>query len=260
LRKNIRWHDGFPFTAADVLFTYEKLRDPKVHTPYSDNFLDVQSVTAPDPHTIQVIYKEPYAPGLASWGIGIVPKHIFETGDFNSHPANRAPIGTGPYKFRSWKTDEYILLDANPDYYEGKPFLQRYVYRIIPDQAVQFLEMRNQSLDKMDLTPDQFKAYDAIFQNHERYRYPAFKYVYLGFNLKNPLFKDLRVRQAIAMAIDRQSIVQGITLGLGHLISGPFAVRSWAYNPDVSPRPSIWPKRSDSSPKAVGSRMVAANS
>jgi peptide/nickel transport system substrate-binding protein len=237
LRRGVRWHDGLPFTADDVLFTYEKLRDPKVHTPFASDFDDVASVTAPDPYTVRVVYRKQFAPGLASWGMGILPRHVYETGDLNTHPANRAPIGTGPYRFKEWKTDQYLLLEAYPDYFEGKPYIQRYVYRIIPDSSVQFLEMRNQSIDAITLTPDQYKAYDAIFEHHERYRYPSFKYTYLGFNLKNPLFKDLRVRQAMAYAIDRQTLVQGIVLGLGQPITGPFPVTSWAYNTQVKDLP-----------------------
>jgi len=233
LRRGVRWHDGHPFTAEDVLFTYQKLRDPKVHTPFASDFDDVESVTAPDPYTVRVVYQRIFAPGLESWGMGIVPKHIFDHGDFNAHPANRAPVGTGPYRFKEWKTDQYILLEANPDYFNGRPYIQRYIYRIIPDEAVEFLEMRNQTVDTMNLTPDQFKAYDAIFENDQRFRFPSFKYVYMGFNLRSDLFKDIRVRRALAYAIDRQSIVQGIVLGLGQPISGPFPVTSWAYNKEV---------------------------
>ncbi len=233
LRKNVRWHDGKPFTAEDVLFTYEKLRDPKVHTPHSSDYDVIQSVTAPDPWTIKVVYEKPFAPGLASWGIGVVPKHIFKNGDFNSHPANRRPIGTGPYRFKEWKTAQHILLEANPDYFEGKVFLSRFVYRIIPDQSVQFLEMRNQSLDSLALSPDQYKAYDEIFENHQRYRYPAFAYSYMGLNLKNPLFKDRRVREAVACSIDRNTLVKGLLLGLGQPVTGPYPISSWAYNKKV---------------------------
>jgi peptide/nickel transport system substrate-binding protein len=237
LRKGVRWHDGLPFTADDVLFTYEKLRDPQVHTPFASDFDDVDSVKAPDPYTVRVVYKKAFAPGLASWGMGIIPKHIFEKGDFNTHPANRHPIGTGPYRFKEWKTDQYILLEANPDYFEGRPFVQRYVYRIIPDSSVQFLEMRNESIDSISLTPDQYKAYDSIFEHHQRYRYPSFKYVYFGFNLRDEMFKDKRIRTALAYALDRQSMVQGIVLGLGQPITGPFPVTSWAYNSAVQPMP-----------------------
>src|SRR5262249_23642843 len=147
----------------------------------------VDSVNALDPYTVKVIYKRPFAPGLASWGMGIIPKHVFEKGDFKTHPANRAPIGTGPYKFKEWKTAQYILLESNPDYFLGQPPIARYIFRIIPDQSVEFLEMRNRTIDMLNLTPDQFKAYDAIFEHHQRYRFPAFVYSYMGFNLKNTL-------------------------------------------------------------------------
>lgn len=237
LRKNVRWHDGQPFTAEDVLFTYQKLRDPKVRTPFVSDFEDVESVVVIDPHTVRVRYRKVFAPSLASWGMGMLPKHVYQNADLNAHPANRAPVGTGPYRFKEWKTDQYILLEANPDSFEGRPYLDRYVYRIIPDASVQFLEMRNQSIDALTLTPDQFKAYGAIFEHHARYRYPSFKYVYFGFNLKNELFKDVRIRQALAYALDRESMVNGIVLGLGQPITGPFPVSSWAYNSDVKPMP-----------------------
>src|SRR5262249_17393361 len=109
----------------------------------------------------------------------------------------------------------------------------RYIYRIIPDQSVEFLELRNQTIDMLSLTPDQYKAYDAIFAHHQRYRYPAFVYTYFGFNLKNPLFRDQRVRKAFAYAIDRQTLVKGLLVGVGQPLTGPFPLTSWAYNPDV---------------------------
>src|SRR5258708_3499470 len=233
LRKNVRWHDGNSFTAEDVIFTYQKLRDPKVHTPYGSDFEVVKSVTAPDPWTVRVVYDKPFAPGLASWGMGIIPKHIFQNGDFNTHPANRRPIGTGPFRFKEWKTAENIVLESNPDYFDGPPPIARYIYRIIPDQSVEFLEMRNQTIDQLGLTPDHFKPYDAIFNHHQRYRYTSFVYSYFGFNLNNPLFQDPRVRQAFVYAIDRQTLVKGLLLGLGQPLTGPFPLTSWAYNPNV---------------------------
>ena len=90
-------------------------------------------------------------------------------GDFNTNPANRAPIGTGPYRFKEWKSDQYISLEANADYFEGRPHIQEFVYRIIPDQSVEFLEMRNQSIDEIH-DARSIKAYDSIFRYHQRYR------------------------------------------------------------------------------------------
>jgi peptide/nickel transport system substrate-binding protein len=233
LRRNVRWHDGRPFTAEDVVFTYNRLVDPSVKTPYGADFQLVKSVTAVDPHTVRVTYKEPFAPALESWGMGIVPKHIFQDGDFNRHPANRRPVGTGPYRFQEWKTDESITLTANPDYFEGRPYINRYVYRIIPDASVQFLELRHQGIDAMGLTPDQYNAYPEFFHHHRKYRYPAFQYTYFAFNLRRPVFKDRRVRLAFAHAVQKSEIIDGVLLGLGRSATGPYPPTSWAFNEDV---------------------------
>ncbi|MBI2061371.1 MAG: peptide-binding protein [Nitrospirae bacterium] len=253
LRQGVKWHDGAPFTADDVLYTYERLVDPKVRTPYSSDYELVKSVTAPAPHTVVVRYKEVFAPALESWMISIIPKHVYEAKtfacpptrcrpktdppktveNFNSHPANRCPIGTGAYTFCEWRTDEKIVLEANPNYFEGRPHVQRFIYRIIPDQAVQFLELRRQSIDTMVLRPDQYKAYDVFFENHQKFRFPSFSYSYMGFNLKNPLFQDRRVRLALAMALNKKEIIDGVLLGLGSPATGPFPPLSWAFDPGV---------------------------
>lgn len=237
LRTNVLWHDGVPFTADDVVFTYHKLIDPNVMTPYGSDFALVKSVTAVDPHTVRVVYKEPFAPALESWGIGMIPKHVFENGDFNTHPANRAPIGTGPYLFKELKTDEKAVLIANPHYFEGRPNIDRVVVRVIPDSSVQFLELRSQTIDSMGLTPDQYIAYDRFFQNHQKFRYPAFSYTFFGFNLQRTMFKDLRVRQALAMALDKREIIDGVLLGYGRSATGPFPPSSWAFDPTVPELP-----------------------
>ena len=237
LRKNVFWHDGMAFTADDVAFTYQRLIDPKVMTPYGSDFALVQSVTAMDPHTVQVIYKEAFAPALESWGIGMIPRHVFAKGDFNTHPANRAPIGTGPYLFKELKTDEKAVLVANPNYFEGRPNIDRVVVRVIPDGAVQFLELRSESIDSMGLTPDQYMAYDSFFQNHKKFRYPSFSYTFLAFNLQREMFKDVRVRQALALALDKREIIDGVLLGFGRSATGPFPPSSWAFDPTVPELP-----------------------
>ncbi|MBI4396180.1 MAG: peptide-binding protein [Elusimicrobia bacterium] len=237
LRENVLWHDGVPFTAEDVEFTYKRLIDPAVKTPFGADFQIVKGVDILNPHTLKVTYSEPFAPALESWGMGIVPKHVFKEGDFNSHPANRRPVGTGPYRFIEWKTDEKIVLRANPDYFEGPPSIQRYIYRIIPDSSVQFLELRHQSIDAMGLTPDQYKAYPEFFQRYQKFRYPSFSYTFLGFNLNHPFFRDRRVRQALAHALNKDEIIEGVLLGFGRPATGPFPPTSWAYNKNVADTP-----------------------
>lgn len=233
LRKNVKWHDGKNFTAEDVKFTYEKLIDPKVKTPYSADYLLIEEFQIINPYKIKITYKEPFAPALESWTLGIIPKHIFQEGDFNSHPNNRKPIGTGPYKFLKWITDEKIELIANPEYFEGRPYLSKVVFRIIPDQQVQFLELLNQSIDSMSLTPEQYKAYKEFFKHYNKFRYPSFSYTYLGFNLKHPLFKEKAIRTSIAYAINKEQIIRGVLLEMGKSATGPFPPQSWAFNKNV---------------------------
>ncbi|MBI1979579.1 MAG: peptide-binding protein [Elusimicrobia bacterium] len=236
LKHNVFWHDGHPFTAEDVLYTYERLVDPEVKTPYSSNFDKVKKFEVLDPHTLRITYKEPFVPALESWGMGIVPRHVFADAKgkaFNEHPANKRPIGTGPYRFKEWKVDEKIVLESNPNYFGGKPHIARYVFRIIPDNAVEFLELRNKTIDTMVLTPDQYRAYEEFFDGYKRFRFPRGAYSYFGFNLKNPLFQEKRVRLAIAHAIDKKALVNGVLLGMGQSATGPFLPLSWSFNPEV---------------------------
>jgi peptide/nickel transport system substrate-binding protein len=238
LRKNVRWHDGAPFTAKDVEFTYKKLIDPSVKTPYGGDFERVKSLEVLDDHTVKVTYKEPFAPALSSWGMWIMPEHILRNEDLNKTEFSRHPVGTGPYRFRSWRTGEKIELVANEDYFEGRPCINRYIYRIIPDDATIFLELQTEGADLASLTPLQFtrQTDNGFFRTHyNKFKYPSFSYTYMGYNLSDPKFQDIRVRKAIDYAVDKQAIVDTVLFGLGRVTTGPFMIDSWAYNKDVKP-------------------------
>ena len=156
LRKNVRWHDGAPFSAEDVEFTYKSLINPQVRTPYSGDFEKVKSMEIIDPYKIKVTYKEAFSPGLSSWGMNIMPKHILKNEDLNNTAFARKPIGTGPYKFKEWKTQEFITLIANDDYFEGRPYIDKYILKVIPDPATMFLELQSRGIDSMGLTSLQY--------------------------------------------------------------------------------------------------------
>ena len=240
LRKGIKWHDGAPLTSADVLFTYQMYIDPQVPTSYAEDFKQVAHAEAPDPYTFRVTYRQPYAPALESWGTAIHPKHLLDGKDVTKSPLSRAPIGTGPYRFVEWKSGEKLVLEANPDYYDGQPYIRRVVYRIIPDSSTQFLELQSGGLDFMGLTPIQYSTQTdtpAFRRGFNKYRYLSFGYSYLGYNLRKPLFQDIRVRQAIAHAIDKQELIDGVLLGLGRAATGPYKPDTWVYNPNVKNYP-----------------------
>jgi peptide/nickel transport system substrate-binding protein len=238
LRKNVTWHDGRPFTAFDVEFTYKKLMDPNVRTPYSGDFERIQNLEVVDDYTVKVTYKEPFAPALGSWGMSLLPKHLLEKEDLNTTAFQRKPVGTGPYKFKTWKTQEKIELKSNHEYFEKRPYIDRYIFRVIPDQTTMFLELQTQNIDLSGLTPLQYtRQTDTPFfkRNYQKFRLPGFGFTYLGYNLNNQKFKDLLVRQALNYAVDKDEIIKMVLLGLGKAVTGPFVPESWAYNKAVTP-------------------------
>jgi peptide/nickel transport system substrate-binding protein len=240
LKKNVFWHDGQAFTARDVEFTYKKLVDPLVKTPYSGDFERVKDLTVIDDHTVRATYKEPFAPALSSWGMFIMPEHLLKNEDLNKTSFSRSPIGTGPYIFKKWRTGEKIELVSNHNYFEGRPYIDRYIYRIIPDEATTFLELETQGVDMSHLTPLQYMRQtdnDFFRAHYNKFRYPSFGFTYMGYNLADPKFQDIRIRQAINCAINKNEIIDTIFFGLAKITTGPFMLDSWAYNKDVLPAP-----------------------
>jgi peptide/nickel transport system substrate-binding protein len=236
LRNSVRWHDGKPFNAADVLYTYQVTTDPKTPTAYAGDFLKVKKAEALDDYTFRVTYDKPFAPALISWSSAVLPRHLLAGKDITKSPLSRHPVGTGPYKFREWVAGQKIVLVSNEDYFEGRPYIDGRITRIIPDTATMFLELRAQNIGMMGLTPLQYtrQTDNNLFkENFNKYRYLAFAYTYLGYNLKNPLFTDKRVRQAISYAVNKDEIVSGVLLGLGKLATGPYKPGTWAYNDKV---------------------------
>jgi peptide/nickel transport system substrate-binding protein len=236
LRKGVKWHDGYPFTSADVLYTYQVTVDPKTPTAYAEDFKAVKRAEALDDYTFRVTYAKPFAPALISWSSAILPRHLLSGKDITKSGLSRHPIGTGPYKFKEWVAGQKIVLVSNPDYFEGMPFIDGRITRIIPDSATMFLELRAQNLGMMGLTPLQYtrQTENNLFKNNfNKYRYLSFSYTYLGYNLKNPLFADKRIRQAISYAINKDEIISGVLLNLGKPANGPYKPGTWAYNDKV---------------------------
>jgi peptide/nickel transport system substrate-binding protein len=241
LHRGVKWHDGAPFTADDVVFTWQTTMNPKTPSPYRSDFQDVQNVEALDPYTVRVTYRKPYAKALLSWGLSILPRHLLERyvteGKLKEAPQNwTAPVGTGPYRFKEMKAGEKVVVVANQDYFKGRPSISRVVYRIIPSQATIFLELKAQGVDVASLTALQYKRqteYPAFQKAYNKFRYPGSGYTYLGFNLKDPRFADRRVRVAFAHAINKQELLDGVVLGLGREATGPFRPGTWADNPAV---------------------------
>ena len=221
LRDGIQWHDGVPFTAGDVKFTIESIQNPKNHSGLRKEVEEISSVEVLDPLTVKINLSQPLVPLPSRLKIGIIPKHVLEGKDFNTDPFNfDQPVGTGPYKFKSRKPGEYLELVANPNFYDGAPAFERVIYKFLPDPNVRLVQLKKGDIDVAPLTPKQV----AAVKENDLFRIettPSADYRVMMFNHRDPLFQDVRVRQAIQFATDREALVKGALLGYGNVAYGP---------------------------------------
>ncbi|MDR2386320.1 MAG: peptide-binding protein [Deltaproteobacteria bacterium] len=240
IRPGVLWADGQPFTAADCVFTWKLMSDPNTPTAYGEAFSQIESAEAVDDLTFRVTFKRVMARALITWGFSIMPKHLLEGVNLDESDLARKTVGTGPFQLEKWDTAQTIITAANALDWEGRPNLDRQVTKIIPDPATQMMELATGTIDIMGLEPDQWiQAQDNPLyrENLNFFRYPAFSYTYLGFNQKDPRLSDVRVRKAIAYAIDKNELIEGVLLGFGTPANGPFKPDMWANNKKVSPYP-----------------------
>ncbi|MDX8403439.1 MAG: peptide-binding protein [Mariprofundaceae bacterium] len=243
LRDNLTWTDGKPLTSADCAFTLSLIQNEHTQSAYKSDYAKVVRFETPDRLTFRVFYSESYSPALSTWSsLAILPKHVFEHEDIMNTTLSRQPKATiGPYRLADWQAQQSITLLANRKYYDGDVWIDERITRIIPDPATQFLELSAGNIDSMGLTPIQYRRlFDTksdLKKNYKRYKYLNFVYTYLGFNLTRKPFDDKRVRQALAFAIDRQELVDGVLLGLGETIATPYKPGTYWVNEKLKPRP-----------------------
>ena len=242
LKPNLKWADGQPLTSEDVLFTWKTVTDDKTRSPYGADYKLVKRAEAPDSNTFKVTYAQPYAPALDSWsGLHILPKHLLKDQDINNTPFSRNPVGSHYYQIDQWKKGESLSLKRNPNATQGQAKIDHLVSRIIPDRAAQFLELMADNIDSMSLNSIQyariFPSRPDLTAKIAQYKELGNSYTYLGFNLKRKPFDDLRVRQAINYAIDKQEIIDGVLLGLGLPVASPYKPGTRWSNPKLQPYP-----------------------
>jgi peptide/nickel transport system substrate-binding protein len=231
LRPNVHFHDGRPLTSADVKSTFAFIMDPANKSPKRGAFRMVTSVEAPDPATVIFHLKEPYASftiNLLRATTGIVPANAGS--DFSRHP-----VGSGAFRFVSQSQDDEVIVERNPDYFRGAPKLSRVRFRIVPDAIVRALELRKGSADieVTSLTPDIIPvlAKQPTLSVTEA---SGTNITYLGLNLEDPILKHREVRQALAYATDRASLIRYLVHGQAQVTSGVLPPNHWAYEPNVT--------------------------
>ncbi len=243
LRKGVKWQDGRPLTADDVLFTFERILDPKVDAAMLRNYYrDVKKIEKTDDHTVRFVYAKPYFRALEMiGGASIMPKHIYGDGqDFNSHPANRAPLGTGPYRFVEWKTGRHIVITRNESYWGKKPAISEITFKIVPDSTVSFQLLKKGAVDMGGMRAIQWVRQtdsQSFRDKFTKHRYYTPNYSYIGWNMRSPLFEDGRVRTAMTMMLDRQEILDKILLGQGEVVASAFYKFGEQADPKIEPIP-----------------------
>ncbi len=243
LKKNIKWEDGSPFTAKDILFSFDRIMDPKVDAaPQRNYYQNITKVEAPDDYTVRFHYKIPYFLALSvCGGIPIVPAHLFKPGeDFNQNPIGRKPMGTGPYKLDHWDTGKEIVLVRNEHYWGEEPGLKKVVFKIISNPTVSLQVLKQGGLDEMSLLPIQWMRQTGnrrFKENYQKLSYYNPRFSYIGWNMRRAPFDDKRVREAMTMLIDRKTILKEILFNLGVVVDSPFYINSPEYNKDIKPYP-----------------------
>lgn len=253
LRRGARFSDGHEFDANDVRFTYESIMDTANRSPRIPDFEPVKTLEVLDKYRVKITYKRLFQPAITAWGIGMLPEHLLnkeclarearqkslDPADFTLRQSDfnkLRPVGTGPFTFQEWRSDQYIKLVRNENYWEGPPHYHEFVYRVIPDMLTQELEFYAGATDHYEARAHQVERLkkDDKFQNFSGL---SFSYTYIGYNLRRELFQDKRVRKALTMAINIPEIIQYVLYGEGEPTTGPFLQQTDFFNPEVKPLP-----------------------
>lgn len=245
LREDVKWEDGQPLTAEDVLYTYQKIQDPKVDAAVMrSSFQEIVSAEKLNDFTVRFRLKRPFVGAMYTLGLmPVIPKHVFDDdSDFNTHPRNRNPLGSGPLHLMEWQTGRRITLNRREEYWGKNYKVSKMIFKIIPDAQVSFQLFKKKELDLVGLTSLQWakqtqsKKFQENFSKH-RFFTPFGAFTYIGWNLEKPCFKDRRVRLALAHLIDRESMNEKLGFGLRQLITGPFYPLGLNYDPTLKQIP-----------------------
>jgi peptide/nickel transport system substrate-binding protein len=241
LRPDARWEDGTPVTSADVVFTLNAIVDPKVPAlSRRALFEGLEKAEALDPRTARVTFRTASAGRRDAFNLGLLSAAAWKGGDLATHPRNRNPLANGPYRLAAWEAGRSLTLVRNTQYAGPSAPSEQVVFRVVPETAPAFAGFLSGDLDEMRLTFAQKRDVDTKAGAAGAPRSVAFDelaYAYFGWNNRSPLFSDPRVRRALTMLVDRESIDRNLYGGLAKLANGPLPPAHWAWNPSLTPWP-----------------------
>jgi len=250
LREGLRFADGSPLTADDVVFTFQTILNPDFAAPMRALYAPIAAVEAVDARTVKFTLAAPYAPVLSYLDIGIVPKALVEAG----HDLAASPVGAGPMRLVEWNRGAAIVLEPNPAYWGDAPAVGRLTLQIVANNnaRAQALEAGDLDLIQSPLSPQDIArlAADSRFDNTIM---PGLGVTYLNFNTRDPLLADPAMRRAFAMLVDQETIVNEIYQGVDAVASGVILPSSWAYSADIR-QPGFDPEGAAAAFEALGWR------
>ncbi|GAA3410231.1 ABC transporter substrate-binding protein [Paenibacillus hodogayensis] len=239
LRQGVNWSDGKPFTADDVAYTFNEIVLKKeLGASNSSNFVDVEKVVAVNPNQVQFVLKKPWSslPNYLAWYAKILPKHIFEGQDpwkltsFNKEK----PVGTGPYMLSKYMAGQHVELERNPNYYEGAAKIAKVIVSIVPDSNTQIAQLLSGTLSMVNVTDPTLMEKLKSNPNLTVNELADNNYYWVALDFTQERFQDVRVRQALLYAIDRDAIIKGVLKGYGKVATGPIApIQEKYYNKNV---------------------------
>ncbi len=237
LRRGLRWQDGAPLTARDVVFSYHAVMNPVNNVLTRVGYAEVDRIRAPNDTTVVIHLRRPFSPIVSYFfgpqgGPAIMPAHLLDKyEDLNRVAYNQRPVGSGPFRVVEWRHGDRVILEANPLYWRGRPHIDRIVYRIIPDPNTRTEELQSDEVDAyFDVDPQMLPTLRASSMVRIVMT-PVNDVHVLEFNLRDPVVGDVRVRRAVAHAIDREKLMQVATHGAGIALEGDQPRNGWAYDP-----------------------------
>ncbi|MBL8959139.1 MAG: peptide ABC transporter substrate-binding protein [Gemmatimonadetes bacterium] len=239
LRPGIRWHDGVPFTSADLKFTVDAINSPDYNPESTDGFDRITSVDTPDSLTAVVHYREHYAPYQLQFVRGALPKHVLEGRNIDqAADYNRKPLGTGPYRVAEWKTGEYILLERVDDYWRGPAKIRRLQFKFITNATTRINQLAAGEAHVVALVPwDRARELRQV-PGVTVHRMMGNSYEHITLNQRRiAAFADVRVRRALTHALDREAITRTILDSLAPVVHGAIQPLSWAFTDSVTTYP-----------------------
>lgn len=239
LNPKATFSDGTPVRASDVVFTLKKIVDPTTEAPQiAGGFeqVDLRATRVIDDHTVVVTFKEAYAPQLTRFNdLLVLPEHVYSRGDFKSEFASRA-VGSGPYRLVRRVPGKEILLERRPEYWGALPHLQRVLFKVVTDDTTAWNAMKRGEIDETLISADMW-AMESRRPELQKLidfrRFYTLDYNFIAWNTRHRLLSDKRLRRALAMCIDLQSIINNLYRGTARAMNGPFTPDQWAYNPEV---------------------------